>query len=82
MARAISAIKSRPQSSGAVAVSTKPVSGTLMEGQMYVFMGEYLYFASVFRVDMHTPDQANFSMVVIMYITNTSNWFKSKHTTP
>ncbi|KAI0243156.1 Angiopoietin-1 [Lamellibrachia satsuma] len=39
MAREISAIKSRPQSSGAVVVSTKPVSGTLMEGQMYVFMG-------------------------------------------
>ncbi|KAI0243155.1 hypothetical protein LSAT2_002961 [Lamellibrachia satsuma] len=39
MAREISTMKSRPQSSGAVAVSTKPVSGTLMEGQMYVFLG-------------------------------------------
>ena len=42
MAREIAAIKSRPQSSGAV--STKPVSGTLMEVQMYVFMGEYISF--------------------------------------
>ena len=79
MAREISAIKSLPQSSGAVAVSTKPVSGTLMEGQMYVFMGEYLSFcfqyihAFVFSIDMRARDQANFPIVVMIYITNTSN---------
>ena len=81
MAREISAIKSRPLSSGAVAVSTKPVSGTLMEGQMYIFLGEYLTF--VFVVDVHhlqDPDHTSFPIVPTTHVKNTSNWFKSKLT--
>ena len=74
MAREISAIKSRPQSSGAVAVSTKPVSGTLMEGQMYIFLGEYLTF--VFVVGVHhlyvqDPDHISFPIVPTTHVKNT-----------
>ena len=76
-------MKSQPQSSGAVAVSTKPVSGTLMEGQMYVFLGEYFTF--VFGVDMRhlyvrDPDHASFPIVLMTHVKNSSNWFISRPT--